>query len=63
MPLQVREPLLDGPDPSVAPPCARSAFSVTITTATDGTCPHIGITRSKNFSAPRSAANPVSLTT
>ena len=58
MPLQVREPWLDRPGPSVDPPCARSAFSVTITTAADGTWPHIGITRSKNFSAPRSAAKP-----
>ena len=49
--------------PSAPPPCARSAFSVTIITATDGTWPHIGITMSKNFSAPRSAAKPVSLTT
>ena len=44
MPLEIRKAALDRAGSPGDPPCARSAFSVTITTATDGTWPHIGIT-------------------
>ncbi len=50
------------PPSSFPPPCSTSARTEAISTAAAGFNPDCGITRSKYFSAPRSAPKPVSLT-